>query len=227
MIFDVQILHHLSILNKLLKEIIMTLKAELRNQTGTSASKKARNEGKIPASMYGRDTEATSILINRREFEALLRKEGTNAVFDIDLDGTVQKVFLKDYDKAALADLFYSVDLEAISADQTLTVEIPLVLVGEENVKEGIVESVYNTIEVETKPDTIPNSFEMDVSEMEIGDTKTAADLDVPEGVEILLDTEETIVTVSAPTEEPEEVDPDAEMAQPEVIGESDEEEEE
>ena len=62
---------------------------------------------------------------------------------------------------------------------------------------------------------------------MEIGDTKTAADLDLPEGVEILLDTEETIVTVSAPTEEPEEVDPDAEMAQPEVIGDSDEEEEE
>ena len=140
-------------------------------------------------------------------------------------DGKTQKVILKNFEKAALADQFYSVDLEAISADQKLQVEIPLVLVNAETVKEGIVELVMNTVEVETAPDTIPNSFEIDVTGMEIGDSKSIADLKVPAGVEVLVDSEETIVSVAAPTEEPEETDSEEE-AEPEVIGEEKEDSE-
>lgn len=203
----------------------MALDAELRTKTGTGASKKARNEGKIPVSLYGGDLEATSLLVNRREFEALLKKEGSNAVFDVNYDGKTQKVILKNFEKAALADRFYSVDLAAISADQKLQVEIPLVLVNAETIKEGIVELVMNTVEVETAPDTIPNSFEIDVTGMEIGDSKSIADLEVPAGVEVLVESEETIVSVSAPSEEPEETDSE-EAAEPEVIGEEQEDSE-
>lgn len=203
----------------------MALDAELRTKTGTGASKKARNEGKIPVSLYGGDLEATSLLVNRREFEALLKKEGSNAVFDVNYDGKTQKVILKNFEKAALADQFYSVDLAAISADQKLQVEIPLVLVNAETIKEGIVELVMNTVEVETAPDTIPNSFEIDVIGMEIGDSKSIADLEVPAGVEVLVESEETIVSVSAPSEEPEETDSE-EAAEPEVIGEEQEDSE-
>ena len=203
----------------------MALDTELRTKTGTGASKKARNEGKIPVSLYGGDLEATSLLVNRREFEALLKKEGSNAVFDVNYDGKTQKVILKNFEKAALADQFYSVDLAAISADQKLQVEIPLVLVNAETIKEGIVELVMNTVEVETAPDTIPNSFEIDVTGMEIGDSKSIADLEVPAGVEVLVESEETIVSVSAPSEEPEETDSE-EAAEPEVIGEEQEDSE-
>lgn len=202
----------------------MNLKAELREKTGSSASRKARNEGKIPVSLYGKSLEATSLLVNRRDFEALLKAEGTNAVFDLDYNGGTQKVWLKDYERAALKDVVYSVDLEAISADQTLTVEVPLYLVNEEEVEEGIVEIIENLITVETKPDSIPQSFEVDVKGLEIGDTLTVADLTVPEGVEVTMESDLTIVSVSVPTEEAEEVDPDAEAAEPEVIGESEEE---
>lgn len=204
----------------------MAIKAEVRTATGTGASRKARNEGKIPVTLYGQSVEVTSLLVDRREFEGLLKKEGSNAVFDIEYDGKTQKVILKDFEKAAIKDLFYSIDLEAISADQKLIVDVPLSLVNEETVKIGIVELVLNTVQVETKPDSIPNSFEIDVTGMEIGDTKSIADLDVPEGVEILVDVEETIVSVSSPTEEPEETD-DEEVAEPEVIGEEATEEEE
>lgn len=197
----------------------MALKAELRTSTGTGASKKARNEGKIPVVLYGNELETTSLLINRREFEALLKKEGSNAVFNLDYDGKSQKVILKDFVKASLSDTFYSVDLEAISANQRLTVDVPLTLVNEESVKEGIVELVLNTIKVETTPDSIPNNFEIDVTGMEIGDTRSISDLTVADDVAIL-DEDTTIVTVSAPTEEPKETDADQEPAEPEVIGE-------
>ncbi|AXY26000.1 50S ribosomal protein L25 [Suicoccus acidiformans] len=203
----------------------MSLKAEVRMQTGTSASKRDRREGKIPVSLYGKDHKAQSLLIDRREFEQILRSEGANAVFDVEVEGQTQKVWIKDFEQAALQDIIYSVDLEAISANQTLEVEVPLYLVNEAAVKVGVVELVENTIMVETKPDSIPQSFELDVAELEIGDVLTVADLDVPADVTVIMEEDTTIVTVSAPTEEPEEVDPDAEMAEPEVIGESDEEE--
>lgn len=196
----------------------MNLKAELRTATGSGASRKARNEGLIPVTLYGQTVEATSLLINRRDFEALLKSEGTNAVFELDYDGKNQKVILKDYERAALKDVVYSVDLEAISANQTLTVEVPLVLVNEETVKEGIVEVIESTIVVETKPDSIPQSFEVDVTGLNIGDTLTVADLTAVEGVEVMMESDVTIVSVSAPTEEVE-VDEDGEVAEPEVIG--------
>lgn len=205
----------------------MNLKADLRTTTGSSASRKARNEGKIPVSLYGKTVEATSLLIDRREFEALLKAEGTNAVFDLAFDGKTQKVWLKDYVRASLKDEVYSVDLEAISANQTLTVEIPLYVVNDETIEEGIVEVVENNIIVETKPDSIPQSFELDVTGLTIGDTLTVADITVPEGVEIMMEADTTVVSISVPTEEAEDVDPDAEAAEPEVIGEEEEADEE
>lgn len=205
----------------------MNLKAELRTQTGSSASRKARNEGKIPTALYGKTVDATSLLINRREFEALLKAEGTNAVFDLEFDGNTQKVWLKDYVRASLKDEVYSVDLEAISANQTLTVEVPLFVVNEETIKEGVVEIIESNIVVETKPDSIPQSFELDVTGLEIGDTLTVADITVPADVEIMMEDDTTVVSISAPTEEAEVVDPDAEEVQPEVIGEEAEESEE
>lgn len=202
----------------------MSIKAELRTKTGTGASKQARREGKIPATLYGKEVEATSLLVSAREFEALLKAEGSNAVFDVEFDGKTQQVILKDFEKASLKDHFYSIDLEAISANQKLQVEVPLVLLNEETVKVGIVAQVFNTIEIETTPANIPNAFEIDVKGMEIGDTKSISDLEVPAGVEILEDAEETIVSVIAPTEEPAE-DEESEAAEPEVIGEKEDEE--
>ncbi|MFL2128356.1 MAG: 50S ribosomal protein L25 [Ruoffia tabacinasalis] len=205
----------------------MNLKAELRETTGSSASRKARAEGKVPVSLYGKTVEATSLLVDRRDFEALLKEEGTNAVFNLDFNGGTQKVWLKDYERAALKDEMYSIDLEAISADQTLTVEIPLYVVNDETIEEGIVEIVENEITVETKPDTIPQYFEVDVKGLEIGDTLTVADIALPEGVEIMMENDATIVSISIPTEEAEDVDPDEEAAEPEVIGATEEEAEE
>ncbi|MGO4927151.1 50S ribosomal protein L25 [Fundicoccus sp. Sow4_D5] len=202
----------------------MAIKAELRTKTGTSASRKARQEGLIPVSLYGTDFDALSLTINRREFEALLKKEGANAVFDLAFDGKTQKVWIKSFAKASLQDTFYSLDLEAISANQKLTVEVPLYLVNEETVQEGIVELIANTIQVETTPDNIPSSFEIDVKGAVIGDVKTVSDLVVPENVTVLDEADRTIVSVSAPTEEP--VESDEEVAEPEVIGSETKEEE-
>ena len=204
----------------------MNLNAELRKETGTKAAKLSRREGLIPVSLYGKEGEATSLLINSREFIALLKKEGSNAVFDLNYDGKKQKVWIKEFQKATMKDEIYSVDLEAISADQKLQVEVPLNLENLGTIKEGIVELVMNTILVETKPDSIPQSIDIDVTGLEIGSSLSVSDLTIPEDVEVLTDLEQTVVTVSAPQEEVE-VEDSEEVAEPEVIGEVTSEEEE
>lgn len=198
-----------------------SLNAELRNELGTAASRRARNEGKIPVSLYGQLDEAVSLLLDRREFDALLKKEGANAVFDLVYDGNTQKVIIKDFEKAALKDLFYFVDLQAVSADQKLEVEVPIYIENEETVKIGVVELVQSEVLVETTPDNIPSHFTLDVTGLEIGDVLSVEDLDMPANVELLEDEGTTLVSVSAPTEEAEAVDPDAEVAEPEVLTEA------
>lgn len=201
----------------------MSLKAELRTKTGSSQSRKDRAAGKLPVSLYGEGVETTSLLVDAREFEALLKKEGANAVFDLEYDGNVQKVLIRDFTKASLKDEFYDVDLLAVSRDTKLEVLVPLVILNPEKVEPGIATTVFGEIPVETTADNIPDAFEIDATGMEIGDSVTAGELNVPEGVEVMLEADETVMTVTPPTDEPEEVDPDAEMAEPEVIGEEDE----
>lgn len=204
----------------------MKLKAELRTEIGSSASRRLRAEGKVPVTLYSKDIDAISLTIDRREFNALLNKEGINAVFDLEYDGNEQKVFVRDFDKAALKDIFYNVDLLAVSKDDKLEVEVPVYTFNDETIKVGIVELITANVLVESTPDNIPASFDIDVTGMEIGDVKTVADLEVPENVEVLLEADEPIVSIAAPTDEPIEVDPDAEVAEPEVITAVSEEEE-
>ncbi|MBS4455266.1 50S ribosomal protein L25 [Tuanshanicoccus lijuaniae] len=200
----------------------MKLQAELRTKTGTSASRLARREGKIPATLYSKDVEVASLLIDRRDFEALLKKEGQNAILDVEFDGNSQQVLIKNFDRAALKDEFYSIDFQAVSDKEKLQVEVPVVLVNVETIKEGIVDQVSATVLVETTPANIPASIEFDVEGLVIGDVKTVADLTVPEKVTVVTEPETTLVSVAPPAAEEETETSEEEVAEPEVIGEED-----
>lgn len=204
----------------------MSFKAELRTEIGTKESRQLRQQGMIPTTLYAKGEEPISLSVNKRQFEALLKREGTNAVFDIEFDGQTKKVLVKDYQKAALKNEFYALDLQAVSANQLLQVEVALNLLNTDTIKDGVVEQVMNTILVESKPDAIPSALELDVEGMQIGDTKSVTDITLPAGVALITDAEQTVVSVSAPTEEPaeDEATEGDEVAEPEVIGEEAEE---
>ena len=92
-----------------------------------------------------------------------------------------------------------------------------------EDVKEGVVTQTLNEVEVETDPLDIPTEITLNVSDLVIGDTVVVSDLKVPENVTVLAEAEETVVVVAAPRVEEEPTDGDAEVAEPEVIGEKEE----
>ena len=200
----------------------MKLQAQTRERLGTSASKQARAENKVPAIIYGKDVESTAILVDRKEFDDLLRKLGRNAVFTVVLDGEEQQVIIKNIDHSALKPELYNVELLALQKGQKVTVSVTIDLVGGEKIAEGVLTQTLNELEIETLPTSIPSEISVDVDHLTIGDTITVADLVVPEGVSALTDPETTVAVVSAPQEEEEPADPDAEVAEPEVIGEED-----
>ena len=198
----------------------MKLSAELRKQTGTNSSRQLRKAGKVPVTLYGSSVETTSLAVDAREFEALLKKEGQNAVFNLEFDGKTQQVLVKSFEKAALKDVFYTVDFQAVSANEKLQVEVPLVLLNVDTVKEGVVDQVTNMVLVESKPADIPSAIEFDVTGLQIGDVATAADLTLPKGVELLTDVETTVVSIAVPTVITEEDEASEEAAEPALVGE-------
>ena len=207
----------------------MKILAEKRTTTGTSASKKARAAGKLPAVIYGSSVESLPVLVDLKEFEDTIRAVGANGVFSLDIDGEVYKVFVKDTASYALTPKLYHIDLQAFTAGEKVTMTIPVYVVGEENIKEGNVSQSISEIDIEIAPEEAPTSFDIDVSSLEIGDSVVVSDIELPEGAELLSEEDLTVLSVLAPEDISEDLEPTegaADMPEPEVIG-ADEEDEE
>lgn len=207
----------------------MKILAEKRTTTGTSASKKARAAGKLPAVIYGSSVESLPVLVDLKEFEDTIRAVGANGVFSLDIDGEVYKVFVKDTASYALTPKLYHIDLQAFTAGEKVTMTIPVYVVGEENIKEGNVSQSVSEIDIEIAPEDAPTSFDIDVSSLEIGDSVVVSDIELPEGAELLSEDDLTVLSVLAPEDISEDLEPTegaADMPEPEVIG-ADEEDEE
>ena len=207
----------------------MKILAEKRTTTGTSASKKARAAGKLPAVIYGSSVESLPVLVDLKEFEDTIRAVGANGVFSLDIDGEVYKVFVKDTASYALTPKLYHIDLQAFTAGEKVTMTIPVYVVGEENIKEGNVSQSISEIDIEIAPEDAPTSFDIDVSSLEIGDSVAVSDIELPEGAELLSEDDLTVLSVLAPEDISEDLEPtegEADMPEPEVIG-ADEEDEE
>ena len=207
----------------------MKILAEKRTTTGTSASKKARAAGKLPAVIYGSSVESLPVLVDLKEFEDTIRAVGANGVFSLDIDGEVYKVFVKDTASYALTPKLYHIDLQAFTAGEKVTMTIPVYVVGEENIQEGNISQSISEIDIEIAPEDAPTSFDIDVSSLEIGDSVVVSDIELPEGAELLSEDDLTVLSVLAPEDISEDLEPTegaADMPEPEVIG-ADEEDEE
>lgn len=208
----------------------MEIVAEKRTKTGTSASKQARAAGKLPAVVYGKGVDSLPVLLDQKEFDDLIREVGANGVFSLKLDDETYQVFVKEYSSFATKSKLYHIDLQAFKAGEKLVMTIPVYVEGEELV-DGIVSQSVSEIELEIAPEDAPENITLNVSKLEIGDNLTVADLELPEAAELITDSEESVVSVTAPEDISADLEPsepaDDTMPEPEVIGEDEEEAEE
>jgi ribosomal protein L25, Ctc-form len=196
-----------------------TLTVAKRKRIGKGGARKIRKEGSIPAVIYGRETEPIPLTINPVDLKKALSTEaGENTLLELHIQdgengGEITKLaILRDIQYNYLTNRPIHFDFLEVLLKEKITVRVPVRIVGKaEGVKEGgILEEILREIEVECFPNQIPNAFEVDVSKLGIGDSIHIGDLAVSEGVAVLHDPEDTIVTIIAPKEEVAEVPAEA-----------------
>lgn len=217
-----------------------TLKVETRSTRGKGPARQLRREGHVPGNLYGHGVEALAVQANERELEALVGSISVeNTLVDLEIDGgAARRVLIREIQKHPVRPKILHVDFFVIHADEMLKVNVPLRLVGTPvGVKNGgVLQQVRYELEVECLPADIPESFQVDISELEIGDSLHVRDVPAA-GFDIQEELDATICAVSAPRVIEEEPEKEAglgalgeEEAEPEVItarhGEDEDEEE-
>ncbi|MFS0690785.1 50S ribosomal protein L25/general stress protein Ctc [Sporosarcina sp. 179-K 8C2 HS] len=205
------------------------IQSKTRETKTRSALTALRNDGFIPSVVYGYNTENTPIAVREGDLLKTLREVGRNGVIQLELDGKKLNVVLNEFQEDALKGEIRHADFLSIDMAEELEVDVTVQLVGESiGEKEGgVVQQPNREVTIKVKPSDIPESFEVDISEMQIGDTLSVADVRGKSKFEIITDDDYALVTISAPRSEEEleelEADTGAADAEPEVIGEKEE----
>lgn len=177
----------------------IVLAAQTGRSTGSSASRRLRATGKVPAVVYGGGMESTSIAVDWKDLRAALTTDkGLNALITLDVDGTRRMAVVKEMQRHPVRRDVLHVDFLAVDVTKEITTDVPLALVGEaEKVlrEQGVVEQILSALVVNAKPGAVPGHIDVDVSDLEIGQVITVGDLDLPAGVTTDVDLEEAIVT--------------------------------
>lgn len=200
----------------------MKFTAQKREGSGSSAAKQLRKEDLVPGVVYASDLDPINISMSVSDVEQIRRELGLNSVFDLELDGNTRTVYIREISQSALKPTIYNISLQAIKKGQKLEMPLSIAVINEDQLADpdGVVATTVLEITVVADPATAPDSVEVDAAGLSIGDSVTAGDLNLSSDIELVTDPEEVVVAVSAPEEEPEDVDPDAEVAEPELIDE-------
>lgn len=217
------------------------LQARVRTDAGKQAVKRVRRQGLLPAVVYGEGGTPVNCTVNRKELETLLHLRGRNALVSLVLEnggGGAQTTIIKEIQHHPLGGEILHVDFHRISMTEKITVEVSIEGVGTPvgvRTEGGILEHMLHRVEIVCLPSQIPERIQVNVGEMQIGDTIHVSDLAVPEGVETVTEGDRSVFVVVPPTvvrtaaEEGEEEAEEEEATEPEVIerGKKDEEGEE
>jgi len=178
------------------------LTAEVRTKTGKGASRQARREGKVPAVLYGHGADPQHLVLPAREFAAVLRNFGTNAVLILDVDGKEALALPKSIEIHPVRRNIQHVDLIIVRRGEKVTVEVNVVVEGEAG-PDTLVTQEANSIEIESDAMSIPEHLTLSIEGASAGTQFTADQVPLPDGVTLISDPELLVVNVvNAPTAE-------------------------
>ncbi len=206
-----------------------TLSAAKRDVSGTTASKRLRREGIVPAVVYGSKQREYMIQVDAKEFGNIFREQSSsNFLVNLEIDGAEEKTKLamvQDVQQNPLNGSFIHIDFHAVNENETVHASVPITLTGESaGVKGGgLLDQLLHSIDVECRPADLPERIEYDVTELNVNESIHISDLVIPEGVTIGMDGEVVVANCNEAriaTEEEEAADIGAGAAEPEVINE-------
>jgi large subunit ribosomal protein L25 len=181
----------------------IALAAEQREGRGKGAAHQLRGTGRIPAVMYGPETEPTAIAVEERAFRTAMKQAGgQSTLFTLLIGDKSNKVVLREIQRDPVSNKVLHLDFHAISMNRPIHINIPVHFTGiAKGVKTegGIMQVVMREIEISCLPTNIPEHVEVDVTELGIGDSIHVGALLIPNAT-ILGESTRTVVVISAPT---------------------------
>ena len=184
------------------------LKVALRNETGKGANRKFRKEGMIPGILYSPHDKSNLLLKIKREELTKLLTDNKRGLLNLEIDDGKKKskrlAMVKDFQYNSLKKQLVHIDFYGVTLKEKLTMRINVELFGESiGVEEGgILEFDLREIEVECLPSDVPSSFKLDISDLKIGDHLSVKDIEIPEGIKMLTESDKLIASISHPTKQ-------------------------
>jgi large subunit ribosomal protein L25 len=178
------------------------LEAERRDDNGKGVARKLRAAGRVPAVFYGQEQETLALSVDAREMFHLLHSAGgSNVLLDLMVDGKPHLAMPREIQRDHIHNTLIHVDFLAVSRTQKIAVDVPVVEVGDAaGVKEGgVVEHHLRDLHIESLPQDVPEHIEVDITELNIGDMIHVRDVVVPEGVTILTNPDDAVLSVITP----------------------------
>ncbi|RNB56200.1 50S ribosomal protein L25 [Brevibacillus gelatini] len=170
------------------------IQAQVRKQTTGNSVRMLRRNGWVPGVVYGKDVTSQSIQINGRELDAALRHQTTNKPFRLVVDGTTYDVMVNELQRHPVMGNILHADFMKIDMNKKIHTSVPLLMTGDPEL--GVATLVRHNVEVQCLPGNIPESFTVNVDGFNIGDVVLATDLEVPVGVELLVEPTEVLISV-------------------------------
>ncbi|CAM3981771.1 50S ribosomal protein L25/general stress protein Ctc [Smaragdicoccus niigatensis] len=178
------------------------LEATVRTEFGKGAARRARAAGQVPAVLYGHGTEPQHLAVSARDFAAILRANGVNAVLSLQIDGKSQLALTKSVVVHPLRRYIEHADLLVLKKGERVTVDVQVVVVGEA-VSGTLVTTDANTVSIEADALKVPQQLEINIEGAEAGTQFLAGQLELPDGAVLAGDPEALLVNVVvAPKEE-------------------------
>ena len=168
------------------------LKAEVRTDMGKGASRRLRRTQAVPAIIYGGSSEPQSITLAHNELMHHLENEAFYShVLSLNVDGTTEQVVLRDLQRHPFKAIILHADFMRIDNKSTLTMNVPLHFLNEEKAagvknEGGIVSRLMTELEVSCLAKDLPEYIEIDLIDLNVGDSVHLSEVSVPEGVELV-----------------------------------------
>ena len=178
----------------------VALKGKIREGRGKGANRKLRNQGLLPAVVYG-GKSTVSLSVNPKELKKLIEKEGINSLIELSIEGDSESkrvVVVKDHQQHPIRDGWEHADFLEVNMKQEIKVDVPIILEGHSPGEKlgGMVEHSLHTVSVKCLPGEIPESFKVDMTKVELDQVVHISDLEIPDNVEILDHLSEAVVSV-------------------------------
>lgn len=182
------------------------LVAKERKVAKQSNLRNLRESGEIPAVVYGNHNGSTAITVNNADFQKTIKEVGRNGIISLDLEGTKHQVMLSDYQKDPLKNFVFHADFLIVDMSAELQAQVRINLVGtSKGVKDGgVLQQSLHEVTVSARPDDIPESIDVDVTELQVGESIYISDIQKNQKVTLENSGEDVIASVLPPRQEEE-----------------------